>query len=64
MLRNKCSKYSIGFSKWKERGFDNPEIISLFPTNDQVDKFNAERIKQLNMPINCIRSKNTGKANK
>ena len=64
MLRNKCSKYSIGFSEWKERGFDNPEIISLFPTYDQVDKFNTERIKQLNMPINCIKSKNTGKANK
>ena len=55
VLREKCSKCSIELSIWKDRGFNNHNAIYLLPTNNKVDKFNAEKIKKLGTQIALVK---------
>ncbi|CAJ1945762.1 unnamed protein product [Cylindrotheca closterium] len=50
-IRDRCSRDTMGTQAWRARGFDNPRITNLFPTNREVDTHNRDALKALNSPI-------------
>ena len=44
---------------WKNRGFDDPTVTRLFPTNQQVMNHNVEALKGLENPIIRIQANNS-----
>ena len=64
LLREQCSRYSKGFNRWREEGFDSPDCVHLYCTNSEVQKHNAECITKLEKPIAYIHAKHTGDGHK
>ena len=50
-IRNKCSRYSMGFDEFKKRGFEDDGITHLFSTNEQADKLNDSQLLKLQQGV-------------
>jgi hypothetical protein len=51
LICKKCTLDEIGVFAWKNRGFDDKEVVRLFLTNAEVDVHNAFCLHELNKPI-------------
>ena len=59
LLCEKCTLDSMGFTAWKNRGFDNTETVRLFLTNVEVDTHNGLCLHELGKPILLSEAKNS-----
>ena len=57
-----CSRDSMTSKEWKERGFEDNDVVHLYCTNKEVDAFNAKKLMELGNPIAMIKAKHTGRA--
>ena len=53
-----CSKHSMGVDRWKELGFDDPDITHLFSTNSEVTAHNEKALTSLANPVVKILARN------
>jgi ATP-dependent exoDNAse (exonuclease V) alpha subunit len=61
LVREKCSRHSMGLQEWKNRGFDDPNVPHLFCTNVEVNDHNARCITALGKPIAWVCASHTGR---
>ena len=47
IIRNTCSKYRMGFTKFREKGFENDGTTHLFSTNEKANKLNDMELLKL-----------------
>ena len=60
ILREKCSYFYMGHEKWKEKGFENDNVIHIFNTNKEVLAHNNKKLLNLRNKIALIECINTG----
>ena len=51
ILREKCSYFYMGHEKWKEKGFENDNVIHIFNTNKEVLAHNNKKLLNLKNKI-------------
>ena len=58
-VRRLCSRHSMTAQEWDRRGFNDPNITHLYPTNNEVNLHNTQALNSLDMPILRIEAKNS-----
>ena len=58
-VRRLCSRHSMTAQEWDRRGFNDPNITHLYPTNNEVNLHNTQALNSLDKPILRIEAKNS-----
>ena len=58
-VRRLCSRHSMTAQEWDRRGFNDPNITHLYPTNNEVNLHNTQALNSLEKPILRIEAKNS-----
>ena len=65
LVKETCSQDTIPAAQWNERfNDDTNDVTYLFNTNNEVFKYNIERLKKLKKPIALIEAEHTGNSKK
>ena len=63
-FRDLGSQDTISANEWKERGFDEDNVVHLYQTNKEVAERNLRCLKKLQLPIVRVEARTTGDGRK
>ena len=52
-VRRRCSRHSMTAQEWDRRGFNDPNITHLYPTNNEVNLHNTQALNSLDKEFQC-----------